>query len=361
VAQSYEIVPVPRVSANDDSGLLVEWRKANADAVTEGDVLCEIEFSKSVVEVMVPRNGYLFCLHEVGDEVAVGKPLAVVSETIQRPNLESAGGSNASDIKITTKAQTLIDQNSLDSAVFAGHAIVKEKHVLAYLEQAAVSDGTSAEGEFTPLSAVQRRVAQTLAESMRTIPHSQVTRWLRASRVDEATEKLCSKHEQMISLSDRLVAAVAQSLRDLPAANASWHEKGILEHSHVSVGFAMNQANGDLLVPVIHNADTRPLTDIVAQIRDYQKKALRRKLKPEDLTGGTITVTSLVGTGAHYVSPIILPPQAVIVALGDYRDQGNSSDYALTVAFDHRILNGTEAAALATAVGNELEENTDHD
>ena len=350
----YEVVPVPRASANDDSGVLVAWRVKDGDPVASGDILCELEFSKSIVEVTAPRDGFAFRLDKEGNQVTVGKPLAVVGEAAQRPALEMTERAVDDGVKITAKARTLIDQHSLDPTLFAGHAIVKERHVLAYLDQCSEKDDSSVDGEFTPLSALRRRSAQTLSESVRTIPHSQVTRWIDANRVDETTERLATQHDQMISLSDRLVEAVAKAARRFTTANASWHDNGILRHAKVHVGFAMNQANGDLLVPVIPDADTRDLPDIVAQIRSYQKLAIRHKLTPDQLSGGTITVTSLVGTGAQQVNPIILPPQAAIVALGDRRDVGHG-DYALTVAFDHRILNGAEAAELATAIGNSLE------
>jgi pyruvate dehydrogenase E2 component (dihydrolipoamide acetyltransferase) len=153
----------------------------------------------------------------------------------------------------------------------------------------------------------------------------------------------------MLSLSDWLVAAVTRAAAQQPVANASWQEQGILRHSHVHIGFALNQANGELLVPVVHNAEQRSLEELVGDIRTLQKRAVRHQLSPQDLSGGTITVTSLLGSGVHQVLPILVPTQAIIIALADRCDWPAPS-YCLTAAFDHRVLNGVEAAAFLVAV-----------
>ena len=149
--------------------------------------------------------------------------------------------------------------------------------------------------------------------------------------------------------------ALASLVQKHRRINAAWHEESILLHDRVSVGFALNLENGDLVVPVIKDAPEKDLDQIVGEIRGFQKKALRRRLSPEDLSGATVAVTSLIGTGAHQVLPIIVPGQSAIVAIGDLFELGGLSLHSLTLAFDHRVLNGVEAAAFLAELSDRLQ------
>jgi len=173
--------------------------------------------------------------------------------------------------------------------------------------------------------------------------------------------KIAETHDLMLSVSDWLVATVARCAPRHPKVLASWQDDGLFYHSHPHVGFALNQANGDLVVPVIRDADELELLDLVGRIRGLQKKAVRHRLEPKDLMGGTITVTSLVGTGVQQVFPILVPGQAAIVAIAEPCELGPVRAYALTLGFDHRILNGAEAAAFLSSVADGMTGGELHD
>ena len=355
MASGHELVLVPRFSANDDSAILVAWTKNNGEPVSEGERICDLEFSKSVVEVPAPRGGFLFHTRAVGDEIAVGKPLAIISDTAERPKTVAEGAARPTGVKVTAKARKLIEAHGLDLGFFQGLGIVKEEHVLAVLKktQTPAADETIA-GEFRPLTPIQRRVARALAESASTIPHSYLTQWVSASAVELRVSKIARTHDLMLSVSDWLVASIARSATQYPKVLTSWRGEGVFYHPRAHVGFALNQSNGELLVPVVHDADQLDLETVVGRIRGLQKKAVRHKLESADLTGGTITVTSLIGTGAHQVFPILVPDQAVIIAIADRCELGPIPAYALTIGFDHRILNGAEAAQFLAALGAAL-------
>jgi pyruvate/2-oxoglutarate dehydrogenase complex dihydrolipoamide acyltransferase (E2) component len=158
-----------------------------------------------------------------------------------------------------------------------------------------------------------------------------------------------------LSVSDLLMKTVAEQARKHRSANSAWQEGGILAYDHVSVGFALNQSNGNLLVPVVHEADQMTLPELVGRIRRLQVLAVRQKLSPSDLAGGTVTITSLVGTGVHSVLPILVPDQSAIVAIGDRWEGFGVTAYCLTVGFDHRVMNGAEAAEFLVAVAQVME------
>jgi pyruvate dehydrogenase E2 component (dihydrolipoamide acetyltransferase) len=354
VKSDHELVLVPRATANDDHAVVVAWAKDDGEQVAKDDVICELEFSKSVVELPAPSEGWLYHLHKVGDEVSVGTPLAAISSRAERPVLPSAR--QASGIKVTAKARKLIEAHGLDVGVFQGVDIVKEKHVRAFVEaQGPAVDESAARGELTAPTPVRRRAAQALTESKQTIPHSHLCRWVLAERVDTHVEGLAQRHDMMVSVADWLVATVARQAGQNRKVNASWRPNGIFVHSNLNVGYALNQSNGDLLVPVVVDADRLELDELVGRLRGLQKKAHRHRLTPEELSGGTITVTSLIGSGVHQVFPILVPGQAVIVAIGDRCDIGDTATYNLTVAFDHRVLNGSESAEFLSAVAKGLE------
>ena len=318
-----------------------------------GDTICELEFSKAVIEVTAPRDGYLFHLKEEAAEIPVGKTIGVVSEESTRPTLATTTVQPSGSTKVSSKAKNLIDAHGIDLAEFVGIAIVKEKHVLEWM-QANGHESLDDAVELIPITPQQRRAAAALTESTQQIPHSWLTRWVDAHQVDAHVAALASQHDMMVSVSDRLVQVVGQTAAQYKKVNSFWNEKQIGCYSGIHVGFALNQANGDLLVPVIQNAGEMDLETLVGRIRGLQKSALRRKLTPADLSGGTITVSSLIGSGMHQVSPIIVPGQSCIVAIGDRCEAFGNAVYALTIGFDHRILNGSEAAEFLAEVADDL-------
>jgi len=350
----YEQVLVPRESANDDHAILVGWSCADGDSVKSGDAICELEFSKAVVEITAPRDGYLFHLKEVADEVAVGKAIGLIAQEATRPTLTAPVARPPGSTKVSLKAQKLIDAHGIDPAEFTGIAIVKEKHVLEWMHNNG-DESVEAEVELIPVTPQQERTATALCQSTRQTPHSWLTRWIDAGRVDAYAQSLANHHNMMVSVSDRLVQVVAQTAGNFKKANAAWGARQIACYSKIHVGFALNQANGDLLVPVIHNAGQMDLQTLVGRIRGLQKAALRHKLSPADVTGGTITVTSLIGSGVHQVSPILVPGQSCIVAIGDRCELFGHAAYALTIGFDHRVLNGSEAAEFLADIADKLE------
>lgn len=361
---AHELILVPRESANDDHAILISWTCADGDAVKAGDTVCELEFSKAVIEISAPRDGYLFQLKQAADEVAVGQPIGVVAEDATRPALTAVTPRPPGSTKVTLKAQKLIDTHDIALSEFSGIAIVKEKHVLEWLQgngnESSAAESLSAgadlaDVELIPVSAQQRRAAAALTQSTGQIPHSWLTRWIDAQQVDAVVQLLADQHDMMVSVSDRLVQAVARTAGQYKKVNAAWNDKQIACYSGIHVGFALNQANGDLLVPVIQNADQKDLETLVGRIRGLQKASLRKKLAPADLSGGTITVTSLIGSGMHQVSPILVPGQSCIVAIGDRCETFGRAAYALTIGFDHRVLNGAEAAEFLLEVAHVLE------
>ena len=361
MASDHSIITVPRISPNDDTIALVEWLKPEGEHVEKDEEFCVLESSKAAFEMPAPRSGWLFHIQEKGQDLLVGRPLAVIADSRERPDIPVPQAPQGTDAKITEKARKLMEAHGVDASEFSQLDIVRERHVRAFLDARGAEAPSAPDGRLTPLTPVQRRAARVVTKSAQTIPHSYLVRWVNAEEAEGRVAALAEEEDIMLSLSDWLVACVAKSVTDHSKVNASWREDGIFVHARTHVGFALNLESGDLVVPVIRDADQMELNALVGRIRKFQIRSIRGRLSVEDLGAGTITVTSLVGSGAHQVFPIIVPDQSAIVAIGDRVELGPSEGYFLCMAFDHRVLNGTEAAAFLDRVARELTQGGQHD
>lgn len=129
MSSHYQLVLVPREAANDDRATLIAWLKEDGQPVKHGETICTIEFSKSVMDLAAPTEGWLFRLHEPGVEVPVGQPIAVIAFEPVRPLLSSAPTPAESEAKITAKARKLMEEHGLPASLFQGRPLVKEEHV----------------------------------------------------------------------------------------------------------------------------------------------------------------------------------------------------------------------------------------
>jgi len=208
------------------------------------------------------------------------------------------------------------------------------------------------DAEEIPLTTVRRLTAERLAASAREVPHFYLT-------VVAAADKLLAFRAQAnerrggdvkITVTDLLIRACATALAAHPEVNASWDETRILRHRHVSIGVAVAIDDG-LIVPVIRDADRKTLAEIAREARDLTVRARARKLSPDELAGGTFTISNLGMYGIRQFTAVINPPQAAILAVGEAVRQPVVRDdqvtigttMALTLSIDHRAVDGVIA------------------
>ena len=323
-------VLVPREVVNADSVYVVTWSAPEGAAVAEGADLCTIETSKASVALTASRAGFVRHRAAVGDEVPVGGILGYITAAADTP-LPDTGPPTAGDAPatISDKAMRKIKELGLDPALFAGSGLVRERDVveMAARHAAAPAPMARAPHRTEPLGAIQRRVAATMERSVG-VPVSYL-----AIEVD-----LARVRERAVRISREFKAVFQPSERQVQIFDA------------VHVGVAMDVEN-DLYVVVINNAGQRPVAEVATDLRRLQMKAEKRQLAPNDLTGATITVTSMLGRGVHRFQPLLPPDQTAIIALADAVP--GSSRAELSIGFDHRVANGSGAAAFLTAVARE--------
>ena len=226
----------------------------------------------------------------------------------------------------------------------------------------------AADAEEIPLTTVRRLTAQRLAESAREAPHFYL------SVVADAGQLLAfraqangrSGADVKITVTDLLIRACATALTTHPDVNASWDDTRILRHRHVNVGIAVAIDDG-LIVPVIRDADRKTLTEIAREAHDLTARARARKLTPDELTGGTFTISNLGMYGIRQFTAVINPPQAAILAVGEAARQPVVRDeqvtigttMTLTLSIDHRAVDGATAAVFLAHLRGLIEEPLD--
>lgn len=230
---------------------------------------------------------------------------------------------------------------------------------------AAVPSAPVADADEVPLSTVRRLTAERLAASAREAPHFYLTVVAGADELLAFRAQANDRREAAIKISvtDLLIKACAAALAANSAVNVSWDQTRILRHHHVNIGVAVAIEDG-LIVPVIRDADRKTLTELAREAHDLTARARSRRLTPDELTGGTFTISNLGMYGIRQFTAVINPPQAAILAVGEATRQpvvrgdhvAIGTVMSLTLSIDHRAVDGATAAAFLTGLKELIEE-----
>ncbi len=226
----------------------------------------------------------------------------------------------------------------------------------------------AADAEEIPLTTVRRLTAQRLAASAREAPHFYLTGVADAGQLLAFRAQANARRgaDVKITVTDLLIRACATALAAHPEVNASWDETRILRHRHVNIGVAVAIDDG-LIVPVIRDADRKTVTEIAREARDLAARARARRLSPDELAGGTFTISNLGMYGIRQFTAVINPPQAAILAVGEAVRQPLVRDdqvtigttMTLTLSIDHRAVDGATAAGFLTRLRELIEQPLD--
>jgi pyruvate dehydrogenase E2 component (dihydrolipoyllysine-residue acetyltransferase) len=353
-----QAILVPREIVNADSVYVVRWAVPDGALVETGAALCEIETSKAVVTLEAEQPGYVRHRAAVGDEVPIGGVLGYITAQLDTalPSATPTASATAAAVQISAKARQKIEELGLDVALFAGRGFVRERDVLEIAAelQAATQQRDDPRGPFRlePLGPIQRRVARVMEQSVAAIPAAYLERMIDLAPVRERARALAGTSKIVVTEVDLLVAAVAQACTQFPHFNSFvTTDYQLHRFEQVNVGVAVD-VEGDLYVVVVRDAAAKSPAAIAKELRGLQYIAQRRRLSAEQLSGGTITVTSMIGRGIHRFQPIPYPHQAAIIGIAD--TEPDSTRAALTLVFDHRTANGSQAAAFLAAIAANL-------
>jgi pyruvate dehydrogenase E2 component (dihydrolipoamide acetyltransferase) len=202
-----------------------------------------------------------------------------------------------------------------------------------------------------PLSRIRRLGAERTAKSFSEVPHFYLTREMEADRLVELLERLKSRMDPAPSVTELLVLAVSRTLRDHPRLNGRYAGGELEVHDNVNVRVAVATDEG-LVVPVIAKADALSLRELVPKVKDLVRRAREHELSPEELSGGTFTISNLGMMGIDSFDAIINTPEAAILAVGrvrtvpEWRDGGwvPRRVISATLSVDHRVADGADGA-----------------
>ena len=220
----------------------------------------------------------------------------------------------------------------------------------------------AASGQLVPLSNMRKTIARRLSESMFTAPHFYVTIDIDMGQAVLVREQLFAGEQVKVSYNDLVVKACAKALSRFPLVNASFTPDAIVTHSEVHIGVAVAVPDG-LIVPVVRNADRKSVAEISREVKDLATRAKEKRLRPEEFTGSTFSISNLGMMDVTEFTAIINPPEAAILAVGALRKepvvQGDRIEIGhrmkVTMSCDHRVIDGALAASFLAEVRRLLE------
>ena len=391
-------VIMPALEMAQETGKLLRWIKAEGEAVTKGEPLMEIETDKVTVEIEAPADGILgMVTASEGDDVPVGQTIAFVlaedeaaPEPVAAPTAagtsESANGpagtvqraeaatrpesSVARRMLASPKARRMAREHDVPIEEIAGsgpYGSVQAADVLAFTISAPAAVPTTA-SLTAPVPIETSRAWQVMAERMvaswQQVPHFYLSRDCDATRLNSWRDAVRRREGyEKVTHTDLLVKVCAAALREHPRVNATWTNGGVAAQGGVNIGIAV-ATEDTLIVPVVHGADGLGLREVAVRRGEMVTRARERKLRPNDVAGGTFTISNLGMFGVDAFHAIVNTPQAAILAVGRILDKVVPVDGApavrpmltLTLSFDHRIVDGAEGARFLDTLAALVEE-----
>lgn len=405
---------MPKLSDTMSEGTLVKWLKKEGDSIAVDEDIAEVETDKATMTMPSFAEGILHKIYvQEGQTVVLGAALALVLEDGEEPPADAdtapAGeakaaapaaeapakseaatapapapapaapaptASSSSRIKASPLARKVAKEKGIDLARVTGSGpggrIVKKD-----VENAPAGGGGGSLGllppamakpdRSVPLTGMRRVISQRLLESKTTIPHFYLN-------IEIDTEPLMNLREQVnaastanggpkYTVNDFVMRAVVLATGSVPEVNGSFQGDSILYHgeTHLSVAVAIEDG---LVTPVIRSAQSKSIKDLASELKDLAAKARDKKLTPNEMTGGTITISNLGAYGIANFDAIINPPQAAILAIGTITKQPvvNAQNQIVPgqrmwigMSCDHRVIDGAVGAKFLSELKRFLE------
>jgi pyruvate dehydrogenase E2 component (dihydrolipoamide acetyltransferase) len=415
-----EVILMPKLSDTMTEGVVAEWHKKVGDTVSSGELLAEIETDKATMEFESFFDGVLLHIGiEKGATAPVNDILAIIGEKgedikalladakkgadapAETPKEDAAPAEEKKETPAPVKeekstpaaksAPQPVAQSSGDGRIFASplaKKLAEDKGIDVNLVQGSGENGRivkrdvenyvpyerPAGGNYSAapagtesyrdenVSQMRKVIAKRLAESKFTAPHFYLTLEIDMDNAIAARKAMNAHEGVKVSFNDMVVKAVAMSLRKHPTVNSAWMGDFIRRNDHIHIGVAVAVEDG-LLVPVVRFADTKGLSQIGSEVKDFAQKAKDKKLQPQDWEGNTFTISNLGMFGIEEFTAIINPPDSCILAVGGIKQvpvvkngqvvPGNVMK--VTLSCDHRVVDGASGSEFLNTFKSYLE------
>ncbi len=387
-------VVMPKLSEAMESGKIIKWLKKEGDRVQGGDILAEVETDKADVEMEAFGAGVLrTVIVQAGEKAPVGTLIAVIAEpgedisalvagapapaaapqpvpaVLAPVALTSQGGRvKASPLAKKIAAQSGVDLRLVQGTGPGGRVVRRDVEAAATRGVAAagvtVPAATGPEYEDRPLTQIRAAIAKRMPLSKAPVPHFYVTSEVAMDRAWALREELNALEGQpKISVNDFVVRAAALTLMTHPEVNASFQGDAIRVFRRAHLGIAVALEDG-LITPVLRDCQARSLAQIAVEGRDLAERARARKLRANELSGATFSISNLGMFDVAEFSAIINPPEGAILAVGSVRrvpvvDEaglGVGRRMLMTLSCDHRVMDGAMGARFLQDLKRLLEE-----
>ncbi|WP_455364550.1 dihydrolipoamide acetyltransferase family protein [[Eubacterium] cellulosolvens] len=371
-----EIV-MPKLGLTMKEGVIVEWLKKEGESVEKGEPLFVIETEKvqttiessasgilkKIVEpvgAVIPVAGVIAYIGEMGEEVHIAKTsdtkreISEQQKAVEAPRAEKPEAE--AEVKISPLARKLSQEYNIDISKITGSGpngrIVKDDILQAKkLQESTALPLEPRIMETREMSTIRRLTAERLSQLHSQTPHVTISTNIDLDRIVKAREELRGKDLERLSYTDLFVKAVALALKDNRVLNAKLGDSKILILENINIGVAVATEKG-LVVPVIHEADKKPLSEITRRRIEIVDRARSDKLSMDDIQGGTFTLSNMSMMEVDIFSPMINPPECAILGVGKISNRPwvveNKIEIrpiaCFSLTFDHRIADGADAA-----------------
>ena len=406
-------VKIPAVGESITSGVVSVWHKKSGDFVNAGDALFTLETDKVSTEIAAETSGVLDTIVSEGQEVKIGEVVATIDDSKKAP-AEAAAGEKKKE-KTETKAaapakekekaeapvkektadgetlspavRRIVDEEKLDPGKISGTGPggrITKADALAAAQKGGTSQakiesepatagpspgGQSADGRFVrkKMSPLRRKIAAQLVMAQHTAAILTTFNECDMSAVQELRTKsqdaFTKKNNVKLGFMSFFIKAAVEALKAVPVVNGRIEDEDFIQNNFYDIGVAVGTERG-LVVPIVRDADKKSFADLEHDIADYATKAREGKLKIEDLTGGTFTVSNGGVYGSLLSTPILNPPQTGILGLHKIMPRPVAVDgkvevrpmMYLALSYDHRAIDGKEAVTFLIKVKECIED-----
>jgi 2-oxoglutarate dehydrogenase E2 component (dihydrolipoamide succinyltransferase)/2-oxoisovalerate dehydrogenase E2 component (dihydrolipoyl transacylase) len=367
---------MPQLGESIAEGTVVKWLIPVGGMIQKDQPLVEVETEKVALEIPSPATGLLAeVIIDQGKTVPVGTLLARIDSAPPTEVINRVGGvvvrpmesSAQGEEHYSPAVRQLAREHGIDPSQITGTGAggrVTRKDLLDYVAKsgapAAASQASrqsSMGEEVVPLTQMRKTIAERMVKSRQTSAH--------VTTVFEADFSSVAKFREGRNLTylPFVIRAITRAIRDMPIINSSWSEDGIVIKKDIHVGIATALDEG-LLVPVVRHADRKGLMDLAKEVSALAERARTKQLSPDEVQGGTITITNHGGFGSLFSAPIIHQPQIAILGVGAIQKRAVVVNDAiairpmayLSLSFDHRVIDGATADGFMAKVKSHIEQ-----
>jgi 2-oxoglutarate dehydrogenase E2 component (dihydrolipoamide succinyltransferase) len=411
-------VRIPQLGESVTEGTIARWLKQNGDVVEAEEPVLELETEKATMEIPAGASGTIEIIEPQGAVVGVGTVVARITEgapaavraerttspAAAPPPSRQTTAAPAAEPALSPAVRKLVAEHALDPTEVSGTGRggrLTKGDVLRHLEQRAPApaaapaprtpepDGAADDGsaspaavattpappralapeatERVPMSHLRRRIAERLVEAQQTTATLTTFNEVDLSALLAARrrhrEAFRSRHGVDLGLMSLFGLACVKAIREVPVVNARIDGADVVYHRQVHLGIAVSTERG-LVVPVVRRADSLSLADLERRIEELARRAREARITPDELSGGTFTITNGGVFGSLLSTPILNPPQSAILGMHKIEDRPVAVDGQVVIrpmmyvalSYDHRLVDGAQAVTFLVRLKERLEE-----